>query len=110
MEEMQNELIEDLTIELTISDTDFNSTLLTQKVKNALRDVKTARNYPTTYTDDMIETDMKKYYSQARAIALYDYNKIGTEFEDSHSENGISYSYSERNKLFAGIIPLARRS
>ena len=108
MEEMEEELIEDLTIELSISDADFNTDLLTQKVKNALREVKTARNYPASYTDDMIDADLKRYYSQTRSIALYDYNKVGADFEDSHSENGISYSFSERDKLFAGIIPLAR--
>lgn len=105
---MEQELIEDLTIELSISDEQFNSDLLTQKVRNALREVKSARNYPDTYTDEKIASDMEKYYSQARAIALYDYNKTGYDFEDSHSENGISNSFSDRDKLFAGIIPLAR--
>lgn len=105
---MEQELIEDLTIELSLSDEQFNPNLLTQKVKNALREVKSARNYPDTYTEEKIASDMEKYYSQARAIALYDYNKIGSDFEESHSENGISYSYSDRDKLFAGIIPLAR--
>lgn len=105
---MEQELIEDLTIELSITDEQFNSELLTQKVRNALREVKSARNYPDTYTDEKIASDMEKYYSQARAIALYDYNKIGYDYEDSHSENGISNSFSDRDKLFAGIIPLAR--
>lgn len=108
MDEMQTELIEDLTIELSISDDDFNTNLLTQKVKNALREIRTARNYPQSYSQEKIANDMQKYYSQARAIALYDYNKIGADFEDSHSENGISYSFSERDKLFSGIIPLAK--
>lgn len=108
MEEMQTELIEDLTVELSISDDDFNIQLLTQKVKNALREIKTARNYPTSYTDEMIARDIQQYYSNARAIALYDYNKIGSDYEDSHSENGISMSFGDRDKLFSGIIPLAK--
>lgn len=108
MDEIQSELIQDLTIELTLSDDQFNSELLTSKVTNALREVKTARNYPDTYTEEKIATDLNKYYSNIRSIALYDYNKIGAEYEDSHSENGISNSFSDRDKLFAGIIPLAR--
>lgn len=105
---METELIEDLTIELEESDDNFNLNLLTQKVRNALREVKSARHYPSSYTSEMITSDMEQFYSQARSIALYDYNKIGSDYENSHSENGISYSYSDRDKLFSGIIPIAR--
>lgn len=108
MDEMQTELITDLTEELTITDANFNSDLLTIKVKNALKDVQRARNYPSTYTTEMIDSDIQKYYSQARAISLYDYNMVGAEYEESHSENNISRVFVERQKLFAGIIPLSR--
>lgn len=108
MDEMQTKLIADLTEELTITDANFNSNLLTIKVKNALKDVQKARNYPSTYTVEMIDSDIQKYYSQARAIALYDYNMVGAEYEESHSENNISRVFVERQKLFAGIIPLSR--
>lgn len=108
MDEMQAELITDLTEELMIADADFNSNLLTIKVKNAIKEVKIARNYPSTYTDAMIDSDITRYYSQARAIALYDYNMVGGEYEKSHSENNMSRTYVEREKLFAGIIPLSR--
>lgn len=108
MDEMQTKLIADLTEELTITDANFNSDLLTIKVKNALKDVRKARNYPSTYTAEMIDSDIQKYYSQARAISLYDYNMVGAEYEESHSENNISRVFVERQKLFAGIIPLSR--
>lgn len=108
MDEMQTELITDLTEELTITDANFNSDLLTIKVKNALKDVRKARNYPSTYTAEMIDSDIQKYYPQARAISLYDYNMVGAEYEESHSENNISRVFVERQKLFAGIIPLSR--
>ena len=108
MEDMQTELIEDLTTELQITDTLFNETLLTSKVKNAIREVKRARNYPSHYTDEMIDKDIVRFYTQARAIALYDYNRVGEEGETSRSENGISRSFTDRDKLFAGILPLAR--
>lgn len=108
MEEMQAELIEDLTAELSISDDNFNSVLLIQKVKQALREVKDARSYPSSYTDEKIDGDIQKFYSQARNIALYDYNKIGMDFEASHSEDGITFHHEDRDKLFSGIIPLAK--
>jgi hypothetical protein len=105
---MENELIEDLTAELQITDKLFNASLLEIKVKNAIKEVKRARNYPSHYTEQMINDDMERFYSQIRNIALYDYEQIGAENETSHSENNISRSFIDRDKLFAGILPLAK--
>lgn len=104
---MENELIEDLTVELTASDPNFSPALLSVKVKTAIRDVKRARRYPNSYSDEKISGDMEQFYSQCRAIALNDYNKVGMDFETSRSENGTSAHFVERDKLFAGIIPLS---
>jgi hypothetical protein len=105
---MENELIEDLTAELQITDKLFNASLLEIKVRNAIKEVKRARNYPSHYTEQMIDDDMERFYSQIRNIALYDYEQIGAENETSHSENNISRSFIDRDKLFAGILPLAK--
>lgn len=103
---LQDELIADLTIELS-SEPTFNADILKQKVIGAIREVKRARKYPSYYTDEQIQTDLYEYYSNIRNIALYDYNQIGIEFQISSSENGISRTYTDRNKLFSGIIPLS---
>lgn len=105
---MEEELASDLTTELEISDKNFNAILLTSKIKNALRDVIKARRYPTNYTKEQIEKDLQNYYSNCREIALYDYNKVGIDFENSHSENSVSANFSDRNNLFAGIIPFSK--
>ena len=105
---MENELIEDLTAELQITDKRFDASLLEIKVRNAIKEVKRARNYPSHYTEQMIDDDMERFYSQIRNIALYDYEQIGAENETSHSENNISRSFVDRDKLFAGILPLAK--
>lgn len=104
---LEDEIMEDLKAELSIDPT-FNETLLLSKVKNALREVKRARKYPTYYTEEQIQNDMYDYFSNIRNIALYDYNQIGGEFQQSNSEPGNSRTYMERDKLFAGIIPLSR--
>ena len=104
---LQQELIADLTAELE-SESTFDSAKLTQKVVNAIREVKRARKYPSYYTDEQINKDLYEFYPNIRNIALYDYNKIGGEFEDSHNENSVNRSWTDRNKLFYGIIPLAR--
>jgi len=105
---LEQELIADLTAELSLSDKNFNLDLLISKVRNALKEVEKARKYPTYYTENQIARDMYDYYSNVRNIALYDYNLIGAEGQTSSSENGTSRSYVERDKLFSGIIPLSK--
>lgn len=105
---LEQEIIADLTVELEIADENFNSTLLRSKVQNAFREVKRARKYPDSYSDSRIERDMYDYYSNIRNLALYDYNTIGMEFQQSSSENSTSRTMTDRDKLFAGIIPISR--
>ena len=105
---MREEIIEELKTELMVTEGEkFNETLLTSKVNNAYRSVQTARKYPPSYTDAMIERDMKKYYTQVRDIALYDYNQIGAEGQTQYSQDGVSVHYVDRDKLFYGVLPIA---
>lgn len=105
---LEQEIFTDLSAELSASDENFNEILLLSKVRNAMREVKRARNYPKTYSDSQIEEDMHDYFSNIRNIALYDYNQIGADFEESHSENSVSRSWKDRDKLFCGICPFVR--
>jgi len=100
-------IIADLTIELK-NEVDFDAQILGVKVKNAIREVIAARNYPKSYTDEQKKADLNDYYSNIRAIALYDYTKIGAEGQTQYSADGESIHYLDRNKLFAGILPIAR--
>ncbi len=104
---LEQEIVADLTAELSISDENFNAELLLSKVRNALREVKKARKYPSYYTDSQIDKDMYDYYSNVRNIALYDYNLIGAEGNKSRSENSVSITFQDRNELFGGIVPIS---
>ena len=104
---LQDEIIADLTLELGAEPT-FNADALRQKVINAIREVKKARKYPSYYTEEQIARDLYNFYSNVRNIALYDYNKIGGEFEQSHNENSVNRSFVDRNSLFGGVIPLCK--
>jgi hypothetical protein len=104
---LQEELLADLTEELKNEPT-FNAEVLTQKVINAIKEVRIARKYPRSYTDEQIETDLYDYYSNIRNLALYDYNKVGAEFEEAHNENSVNRNWVKRNSLFYGVMPLAR--
>ena len=105
--EMVTEIITELTTELQ-NETDFDSDMLEAKVNNAVREVQTFRNYPAHYTDGQIESDTVRYFSQIKAIALYDYNQIGAEGQTQYSADGESIHYVDRKALFYGIRPLAR--
>ena len=105
---VEQEIFADLSAELSVSDENFNETLLLSKIRNAMREVKRARNYPKTYSDSQIEQDMYDYFSNIRNIALYDYNQIGAEGQSSSGENGTSRSYVDRDKYFSGICPFVR--
>lgn len=108
MAELLTDLVRDLTIELQNTDEMFDAYILEVKAKNAIREVKSARNYPDYYTDEQIESDLEQFYPQMRAIALYDYNQIGIEFQSNHTEADTQRTYIDRYKLFKGILPYAR--
>jgi hypothetical protein len=104
--ELKQEIVDELTIELRGEPT-FDAELLEVKVKSAIRDVKTARKYPANYTEALIETDLARFESQIKAIALYDYTKIGAEGQKNYSADGESINYMDRDAMFAGVIPIS---
>lgn len=107
---LADEIISDLTAELSITDNMFNATLLKSKVNTAIREVKRARCYPIYYTDEQIDTDLYEYYSNIRSLALYDYNTVGMEFQSASSESNTSRTMVDRSKCFNGVIPLSKKS
>ena len=107
MTNIETSIINELKIELK-NEVDFDAAILALKVSNAYREVRAARNYPKSYSEDRITEDMLNFYSNIRAIAMYDYNKIGAEGQSQYSADGESIHYLDRNKLFNGVIPIAR--
>ena len=107
MTSLETSIINELKIELK-NEVDFDVEILTLKVSNAYREVKMARNYPKSYTEERIEEDMDNYHSNIRSIAMYDYNKIGAEGQTQYSADGESIHYLDRDKLFVGVLPIAR--
>lgn len=106
-EGLKAEILAELKIELK-GETNLDDELLLIKVNNAYREVKVARNYPEWYTDAMIEKDMEKFFTHIKSIAMYDYSKIGAEGQDNYSADGEVIKYSNRAKLFDGVLPIAQ--
>lgn len=100
---IEAEIIDDLTTELCEEET-FNQAVLATKVKLAINELISKRNYSaTTWDEKQIIADIYDYYSVIANVARYDYNQIGAEGEKTHSENGISRTYVERDSLFKGV-------
>ena len=103
MESLVNEILEDLTTELGLTE-ESDLAVLTSKVRNAYREVKRARNYQSSHTQEFIDRDMEGFYSNIRELALYDFNQVGAEGQLSSVENGISRTYKSRRECFDGVF------
>lgn len=107
---LEQEIFADLSAELSVSDENFNETLLLSKVRSAIRAMKGARMYqnnPEYWNDERIEKDLYNYFDKIRGIASDRYDKIGAGGESSHSENGTSRTYEDEKRWFSGIIPIS---
>lgn len=103
MEPLVNEILEDLTTELGLTE-ESDLAVLSSKVRNAYREVKRARNYQSGHTQEFIDRDMEGFYSNIRELALYDFNQVGAEGQTSHSENGTSRVWKERRECLNGVF------
>ena len=107
LEEIFNNLKAEISADEAQSDK-VNDVILLSKVNGAYREVRKARNYPSSYSEDKICEDMIDYYSNIESIARYDYNKVGSEGLSSYSADGTNLHFNDRDKLFVGVYPIAR--
>ena len=111
MNEMVEKIFENLKDEIMadVAQADlFSESLLRLKIKSAYREVQRARKYPKTYSEAQIEEDMRDYEPNIEDIARYDYNAVGSEGLSSYAADGTSIKYNDRDKLFYGVLPIAR--
>lgn len=96
-------IVNELSVELA-DEPMFKADILRYKVMDAMREIAMKRNYiDSSYTPSQIESDLKNYYSIIKKVALYDYNHIGAEGEQSHGENSVNRSWINRDDLFKGV-------
>ena len=74
-------------------------------ISNAKESIINTRHYPSDWTDEKIEADLKKYTNVLINLVIYDYNKEGMDFENSHSESGVSRQFQSRQRLMADVVP-----
>ena len=91
------------------TDPTFNPDIVASKVSSVVRELMQRRRYSTSgMSDEAILDDIENYYPQVLNMARYDYNTIGAEGEDRHTENGVDRTYTERNKMWSGVVPISR--
>lgn len=79
---------------------------LNELLSDAKESVRNVRNYPHTWTEEQIEADMKRYEKVLIKLVIYDYNKEGMEFENSHTESGVSRQFQSRARIMGDVLPL----
>lgn len=79
-----------------------------QLIDQATQEVINRRGYPESYTQERIDEDMKKYEGVIVNLAVYDHSQAGEAFMASYTENGVSRSWKDRDRLFAGVFPFVK--
>lgn len=104
---MDVELINDLTE--YIGDDEMSENVIALSVKRAMRSFKNKRNYPSSYSEDKINTDMEKCYDCIFDLALYFLVKQGAEFQGSHSESSVNRSWESESEIYVNhsVFPFA---
>ena len=82
--------------------------LIEQLIEQARQDVIKSRNYPSSYTQEQIDDDMKNYEGVIVNLAVYDRSQAGEAYMASYTENGVSRNWKDREKLFAGVHTIAK--
>ena len=99
---------DDTTKDVVVFDNKEDDLLIEQLIKQATEDVKAKRNYPDSYTDEMITDDLKKFENVIVNLAVYDHSQAGENFMSALSEGGVNRAWRDRDSLFVGVFPFAK--
>ena len=91
------------------NDPSFDLDIVASKVSSVVRELIQRRRYSKSgMTEESVLADIEEYYPQVLNVARYDFNTIGAEGEDRHTENGVDRTFTERSKMWAGVVPISR--
>lgn len=102
---LEERLLQDLKVDF--EDDCPEDAVLLLAIQRAIRSFKKKRNYPKSFSEEKILNDMEYCYDCIYDLALYKLNKRGNDFEQSHSENGASQSWSSESEIYLnhGVFP-----
>ena len=99
---------DETTSDVVVFDNKEDNPIIEQLIKQATEDVKTRRNYPSNYTEEMITEDLKQFEGVIVNLVVYDHSQAGEEFMASFGENGVSRTWKDRDSLFVGAFPFVK--
>jgi len=84
MDELEQEILELTKTYFEHMDEDISDSFLLALVKSVTDHYKTLRNYPESYTDEMIEQDVARYFSLRKSYIAFEiipelYGRLGGE-------------------------------
>lgn len=89
---------------IVFDDNDQNP-IIEELLSDAREDVIQARNYPKTWDAERINDDLKHYENVIIKLTVFAYNKIGMDFENTHTESGVTRQFSSKAKILADVLP-----
>lgn len=72
---------------------------------------KQHRNFPSTFTEEKIDSDMRSHISTIAMAVVDIYMKSGAEGEKAHTENGVVRTYENAyisNSVFNDVLPYVK--
>lgn len=94
-------------IEMMVKDYAPDITISSMVVSLAIESFETLRNYPSSWGKDKILEDLDKNKAKIAMAAIEIESKNGAENQLSHSENGISRTFSDCLMAYKGVIGFA---
>lgn len=94
--------------DVVVFDQKEDNPLLEQLIKQVTNEVMNRRMYPSNYTQEQIDEDIKKFESTIVNVVVYDRSQAGESFMQSYSENGVSRTWKDRDKLFGEVYPFVK--
>lgn len=81
---------------------------LLELIDKATEDVIAFRNYPDSYTEEMITEDVENHSNIIIEVVLYDYNAEGIEGSKQHGENGVNQTFVARESILGKVVPFVK--
>lgn len=82
--------------------------LIEQLVEQAQQEVISRRMYPSSYTKEQIDSDMKNYEGVIVNLAVYDKSQAGEAYMATYTENGVSRAWKDRENLLVSVYPFVK--
>ena len=104
IEEVEDEVTGEKSDKVVFDEKECNA-LIEQLLQQARKEIIRRRNYPKTYTQERIDSDVKNYEDIMVDLAVYNRSQAGEAYMASLSENGVNRTWRNPESLFVGVFP-----